>query len=388
MRESTRLLAERADRVSRALESDAISMMRMMLVDPVRYARLTIELDDRDVSQEVFSEEIAATMSAGEFRFLSVMGEQSGVTPGEDLIQLVRWAKHRVVYVVDSDLADAVVDTEWGDTVIPGEVLARLPHPDPMVMLPKPVSWLNTDGLVERYEAFLVLGVRGGRRRCSTHHPDVESFCLHFLGHVVDPVTGRPAETVVPQVYNPQVLRSVAPIVGMRVVTPLRDATMRTRKKLAVLDMVASGPLAMMGFESMAEAQAGMEELTGLGLALLTYLVTDDADVTRARVPASGGKKRRNAPTAGGASESTVVEMGFRVGAALRAAGQTRKARTSPGVGTRTVASHVRRAHLHTFRRGPGRREVFTKWLPPIPVAWKDGAAAATQVHVKGKNGK
>ena len=61
-------------------------------------------------------------------------------------------------------------------------------------------------------------------------------------------------------------------------------------------------------------------------------------------------------------------EVGVRLGAALRRA---RDESRDPGPGTGTHASprgHVRRAHWHTFRHGPGRSETRVKWLPPIPV--------------------
>ncbi|RMF85262.1 MAG: hypothetical protein D6736_17640, partial [Nitrospinota bacterium] len=77
-----------------------------------------------------------------------------------------------------------------------------------------------------------------------------------------------------------------------------------------------------------------------------------------------------------------VWETGWRMGAALRAAqgpasaedvtaapaaegeGPVSKPRARP-------RPHIRRAHWHSFWRGPrqGPREVVVKWLPPIPVA-------------------
>jgi hypothetical protein len=49
------------------------------------------------------------------------------------------------------------------------------------------------------------------------------------------------------------------------------------------------------------------------------------------------------------------------------------------------VAPHVRRAHFHTYRVGPGRAGSVVKWLPPIPINM-DGPSVRPSVHRVGKS--
>lgn len=67
----------------------------------------------------------------------------------------------------------------------------------------------------------------------------------------------------------------------------------------------------------------------------------------------------------------TIWPVGARIGAALRAAHlaeQVEAPRPITETGRATPVPHVRRAHWHTYRVGPGRQDATLKWLPPIPV--------------------
>jgi hypothetical protein len=358
-------LAQRADAVASSLQSDALSVLTPVLKDPQAYASLVVRLDDEARQGAEFSAAIKASLSDPEWELLSALSHKARNTPGEDAIQLHRWARNRVVYTVDPDAAEAILDTQWGDAPIPGEALTRLPHPDPLIVLPKPVQWVNTDGDVESYEAFGVFGVRGDRRRCSAHHPDVTHFALHFFGHVLDRSSARVVK--VPVVAPNGVVRIVTPVVGMRAVISLTDASMGQRQREAVTDMLSAGDSATVGFETDHHAQEAMVELTRTGLALLVYLVSDEADVQDARVRLPRERKGSKGLLARG--ETRVVQVGFRLGVALRSGAGNGQYDSNVSIsGPRSVCAHVRRAHLHTFRRGPGRSERFIKWLPPIAV--------------------
>jgi len=65
-----------------------------------------------------------------------------------------------------------------------------------------------------------------------------------------------------------------------------------------------------------------------------------------------------------------VWTVGERIGSALRSAHlaeQTGQRETTPD-GRQSPRPHVRRAHWHTYRVGPGRSDAIIKWLPPIPI--------------------
>jgi hypothetical protein len=77
---------------------------------------------------------------------------------------------------------------------------------------------------------------------------------------------------------------------------------------------------------------------------------------------------------------------GWRMGAAIedtlrRQDTEDRAAATGTG---RTVAPHIRSAHLHLYRVGPGRQEIEMKWLDPIAVnAGRDDGATVTRHPVR-----
>lgn len=78
-----------------------------------------------------------------------------------------------------------------------------------------------------------------------------------------------------------------------------------------------------------------------------------------------------------------VWEMGARIGAALRAAHLARQIdapRATTEKGRAAPVPHVRRAHWHTYRTGPGRLDSTLKWLAPIAVNL-DGGDITPTIH-------
>lgn len=104
-------------------------------------------------------------------------------------------------------------------------------------------------------------------------------------------------------------------------------------------------------------------------VSVLLYLCADEADVpARTALPLRvvKGKKRAILPTP--KHGATVHDCGLRIGAQLDLA-RVQYAERGGGTGT-SVVPHIRRAHWHTYWRGPrdGERTTIVRWLPPIPV--------------------
>jgi hypothetical protein len=110
--------------------------------------------------------------------------------------------------------------------------------------------------------------------------------------------------------------------------------------------------------------------------ALLLYLVSDKADispegdqtVTRSRITTNERRGIRNFQ----APKIKPWEVGFRIGAEIRAFEERNKeAAEHLGTGT-AMRPHVRRAHWHSFWTGPRdqpqQRRKRVRWLPPTPV--------------------
>lgn len=100
-------------------------------------------------------------------------------------------------------------------------------------------------------------------------------------------------------------------------------------------------------------------------LSMLLYLCSTDPDLARIRLPLPHRRAK------GQSVEVEVLEAGFRIGAALRAARAARSGGAEHEQG-RGVAPHIRSAHFHSYwtgpRSDPERRQLELRWLPPIPV--------------------
>jgi hypothetical protein len=374
-------LADRAYRVVRNLERDTFHMVRATLTQPWRYARTVVDLDDVCSTQQEFNERLARILSARELSIITALQGPS-TTYAEDLIQLARWQRHGTIYAVHPATLSALVDTDWGKTRIPGEVLSRIPHPDPIVVLPEPIRWPNDEGQFETYEAFGVFGVRNQRRRSSSASEDVTHLALHFFGRVTDEA-GRPIPYPFPDLNSPGTVRNVNQVLGCRSVVDIStDATMEERQRYAITDMLEGGPTALVGFRDLDDAASGMATLTRIGLAILTYIASDNLDIERRGAsPGATRNRGRSADPSESETSVTTYALGYRVGAALISARRESTAESHSPDSGRTVTPHVRRAHLHTFRRGPGHSERFVKWLPPIAVNTDNPRRAMPTVH-------
>ncbi len=107
-------------------------------------------------------------------------------------------------------------------------------------------------------------------------------------------------------------------------------------------------------------------------MSLLLYLCSENADYTRPPRPTPKRTKRGLRLFA--PDKPYTWDVGVRIGAALRHAQDSPDHSDSdPGTATgrATIRPHVRRAHWHTFWRGPysGERESVLRWMPPIAVA-------------------
>jgi hypothetical protein len=80
--------------------------------------------------------------------------------------------------------------------------------------------------------------------------------------------------------------------------------------------------------------------------------------------------------------KATVIEVGIRVGAALKRAKAQYSSQGISGYGSRIP--HVRRAHYHHFWIGPkSKPDLIAKWLPPIFVNIDKGDIQTTLHQVK-----
>ncbi|HVL65745.1 MAG TPA: hypothetical protein VM364_00655 [Vicinamibacterales bacterium] len=125
-------------------------------------------------------------------------------------------------------------------------------------------------------------------------------------------------------------------------------------------------------------------------VSLALYLCADEPDIAGDRRP------RRPAPTRTKAGyrifppdRLTTWDVGVRIGAAIRRWQErdAREAREATASGRARPRPHIRRAHYHSFWRGPrdearaSERQLVLRWLPPIPVNVAGDDDVVTTIH-------
>lgn len=142
-------------------------------------------------------------------------------------------------------------------------------------------------------------------------------------------------------------------------------------------------------FEMNAEQQREFKESIDPLISLVLYICSTNADI------GDGGKRPHNptprktkrGPRIFPANQSTVWNVGVRVGAALRRAA-TRQASSAGGGTHASPRPHIRRAHWHGYWRGPrdGERQFILHWLSPIPVGARQEDMPAVIHPIKGED--
>jgi hypothetical protein len=307
--------------------------------------------------------------TAEDLRQFSVPGDvadQGAGIPVEDVINiqftaqdaasLALWSKWRYVYDIDPDLLAELGDSADGYD-IPAGLFARLPHPNPYVAFPEPIRLpLNSRrpgdpaDAYQLVEGFMVTGrvdhLVGPMQRSTDDALTVQLGLL--FGATVWKANGT--QMMLPGGYPEMILS--------RVTIPLSG---NVNEILTEVMSHFIGNANLSGIDEMVPVMVRQ------AISALIYLCTVDKDVREIGRPICN----RIAKAAGRKRLDRIIEVGYQVGAALRA--YRRRASTSaPGSTGGTVKPHVRRAHPHTYWTGPGkpgqRTEYYVKWLPPIPI--------------------
>ncbi len=117
-------------------------------------------------------------------------------------------------------------------------------------------------------------------------------------------------------------------------------------------------------------------------LSLLLYLCSEAADYGKGPRPQNPHPvKTAKGPRLFPSQRPRVWEVGARLGAALRRAYAEASEKADAAADRAHPRPHIRRAHWHAYRVGPGRQEVRLHWLPPIPVNVEDFSDLPTVVR-------
>lgn len=281
-----------------------------------------------------------------------------------DWAPLAYWNRYKQVYTMHPALT-VELNATGTDDVIPASALRRLPHPDPLIVLPQGVTITLTDGSPGRLVAFHASGatIAGPGMSVSTSTADSTANGLHLTG--------------IAEVHDQR--GTVQDWEYCHTSIPLTEDTF-TIGGLINADrphVSHDGHRYILGLAD-DDSREYVQRVTGIGLAHLLYAVSRSADIGTPRATTTGTSDTTG--RLGGAPRRPVkhTPVGYVIGAALDAARADQRRPDSSGDGTRSVRPHVRRAHFHTVRYGPGRSESYVDWFPPIPVKLRGPAPIPT----------
>lgn len=284
------------------------------------------------------------------------------------------WEKHRDTYEPHPAMTAELMKLK-SDVKIPGQVLTRLPHINPMFLLPGAPELIHPDGPRGRIIAVTVTGVVSPRYPYrGTMRPASDS----SQGLAVD--TNDPEANAFRVMVNSTVLGDddrVEDLDCIQFTMPTTgEFTLDGLVEQLVNDAFAWAPDVRLQDTTTDTRREYMTTCARAAVAHLLYAcsrtVEMDTKPRSIRPPAARGKPKRP-------KSPRVRRLGWVTGAAI--ADAVRQVRTgAPGPGTgKSRRPHVRGAHLHLYRVGPGRQEIDIKWLDPIPVnAGKDDGRTIT----------
>lgn len=300
---------------------------------------------------------------------------------GEELIRLgdmmgevavsELWKRNgRVMYDLHPELADALYRSKMDR--VPGDLFDRLPHINPLVILPDP--WpigARSDGLAAGYvRGFFIVGW-SGLGICNSNNPDREGLALLFFYDVMDDDSGE----IVPGVH-----RDLIPL-------PM------DRDSFTATDTVAFAEQWQGTTYDVTQAKDAMKTFRPLiqkAFSVLTYLCTDNRDVQSPPEWTAATRKKTGKNRKAADRDPFWVRVGWYVGPALHSARQRAVPSARSGVSVPSGVEYGpqhRAGHFKTVWIGPGktneRRQSTTRWVEPYWTKLEElpeGQDPATQV--------
>ncbi|MGW6217840.1 hypothetical protein [Streptomyces sp. NPDC055109] len=281
----------------------------------------------------------------GTLRLPSAAVVQSVQLVAGDYAVHLNWKKAKVVYDVEPTMMSTLAEMDTHD-LLPGGILRQLPHPNPVFVFTEGHPVVRADKTSALVRAMYVSGRRAEGTLCDTSDPEAAEYQLTFKCDLPDD-TG-----------------TVVDMDSVRISVGILDDSFTLRATIdAVLKNYVWEPL-MTDTSSVEAKRAYMEAPAHFGIAHLLYVCSEKADTLRkpvGRKPARKGGRRPERAL-------QLCQVGWRIGPAIKATRDSiANTRETPVTGSgRTVAPHIRRAHLHTFRYGKERALSKVHWLPPI----------------------
>jgi hypothetical protein len=297
--------------------------------------------------------------------------ERTGDLMGEIAVSELWKRNGRVVYDLHHELADALYRSKMSK--VPGDLFNKLPHINPMVVIPDP--WpvgKGRGGFAEGYvRCFFIVGI-SGKGLCSSNDPDRDGMAILFCYDVVDEETGE----IVPGEF-----RDLIPL-------PMDKKTFTADEAIHFAEEWQGGSA---DGKDRSDAVKTFRPILQKAFAVLTYLCTDNRDIknppewTTAQRKKKTGKNRKPRER-----DPFWVRVGWYVGPQLHTARQRAASADRSGIsipsGVEYGPQH-RAGHFRTVWVGPGksgqRTQTTTVWVEPYWTKLEDlpeGQDAPTQI--------
>ncbi len=257
------------------------------------------------------------------------------------------WKRNgRVCYDMDPELSEALCRSKM--VAVPGSLFDRIPHINPMVVLPEP--WLveeSKDDGCGYVRCFFLVGYTGNAL-CNTNDPDREGLAILFCYDREDEEGNR----------IPGSHRDLMPL--------------PTDRERFTVDEAVSFVQDWHGVDAFDDKQRRKTAKTFKPLlqktfSVITYLTMDNRDVVEPEVEVRRRKKtgkNRKAPD----RDPFWVRVGWYVGPALH---EARMRATGPKDGNISIPSGIehgpqhRAGHFKIIWFGPGKKQYTSKWVKP-----------------------
>jgi hypothetical protein len=296
--------------------------------------------------------------------------ERTGDLMGE-IAACELWKRNgRVVYDLHHELADALYRSKM--TKVPGDLFNKLPHINPMVVLPDPwPAGKGRGGLAEGYvRCFFIVGFTG-KGLCNSNDPDRDGMALLFCYDVVDEDTGE----IVAGGF-----RDLMPL-------PMDKKSFTAEEAIRFAEEWQGGSA---DGKDRSDAVKTFRPILQKAFAVLTYLCTDNRDIEQPPEWTMAQRKKKTGKNRRPSRDPFWVRVGWYVGPQLHTARQRAASTNRSGIsipsGVEYGPQH-RAGHFKTVWIGPGksgqRTQSTTTWVEPYWTKLEDlpeGQDAPTQI--------
>jgi hypothetical protein len=297
--------------------------------------------------------------------------ERTGDLMGEIAVCELWKRNGRVIYDLNDDLANALYRSKMAK--VPGDLFDRLPHINPMIVIPDPwPAGKGRGGLAEGYvRCIFIVGISGSGL-CNSNDADRDGLALLFCYDVVDEETGE----IIPGDF-----RDLIPL-------PMGRKTFTADEAIEYAEEWQGGSA---DGKDRNDAIKTFRPILQKAFAVLTYLCTDNRDVEQPPEWAMAQRKRKTGKGRRPARDPFWVRVGYYIGPKLHSAlGQRAASADHSGIpipsGVEYGPQH-RAGHFKTVWIGKGktneRTQSTTTWVEPYWTKLEDlpeGVDAPTQI--------